>query len=100
LLDFEQSRVDRAIKSVNQVLYGTANGFGWKLNDVIGAQSLVFPRTYRIVRPMPLLNGLSGGWAAIFGVLLLLVNLAFYLFSRRVVPPSQPPGPANEGQAP
>jgi hypothetical protein len=38
--------------------------------------------------------------ATFFGVLFLLVNLAFFFFGRLVTTPSQPPGPALQGRVP
>lgn len=80
-------------------LYGTANGFGWKLHDVIGAQIVSVPANLPDRAADDALKRTLWWLVAIFGALFLLVNLAFYLFSRRVVKPSQLPGLANKGQA-
>ena len=80
-------------------LYGTANGFGWKLHDVIGAQIVSVPANLPDRAGDDALKRTLWWLVAIFGALFLLVNLAFYLFGLRFVTPSQLPGLANKGQA-
>jgi len=80
-------------------LYGTANGFGWKLHDVIGAQIVSVPSNLPDRAADDALKRTLWWLVAIFGALFLLVNLAFYLFGLRFVTPSQLPGLANKGQA-
>lgn len=65
-------------------LYGSKNGFGWKLNETIGAQIISVPMSVaeaQIWRNLVLFIGTS---SAIFLVLLLLLNL---LLNRFVITP-------------
>lgn len=64
-------------------LYGVNNGFGWKLGEAIGSQIVSVPlavpqreagRAYALI---------MGGMAVTFGVILLAVNLLFYLLVLR-----------------
>ncbi len=81
-------------------LYGTANGFGWKLHDVVGAQIVSVPANLSDRAADAALQRTLWWLAALFGVLFLLVNLAFFFFSRLVITPSRPPGPALQGRVP
>jgi len=65
-------------------LYGNKNGFGWKLNETIGAQIISVPMNVaeaRIWRNLGLFVGIS---SAIFLVLLALLN---FLLNRYVIGP-------------
>jgi hypothetical protein len=42
--------------------YGTANGFGWKLNDVIGAQIVSVPANWQTHPPKGLSEPFCSGW--------------------------------------
>jgi hypothetical protein len=81
-------------------LYGTANGFGWKLHDVVGAQIVSVPANLSDRAADAALERTLWWLAALFGVLFLLVNLIFFFFSRLVSTPPQPPGPALQGRVP
>ena len=81
-------------------LYGTANGFGWKLNDVIGAQIVSVPATLPDRAADAALQRTLWWLAAIFGILYIVVNVTFYCFGRRFVKPFHPPDPIGERQAP
>ncbi|MSP02945.1 MAG: DUF3365 domain-containing protein [Acetobacteraceae bacterium] len=59
-------------------LYGTANGYGWKLNEVIGAQIVSVPMRVALDRANQLFVAYLGGLAAVFAVTLLLLNLALH----------------------
>ena len=59
-------------------LYGSKNGFGWKLNETVGAQHGPKPRVWR---NLGLFIGIS---SAIFLVLLVLLNI---LLNRYVIAP-------------
>lgn len=59
-------------------LYGTTNGFGWKLNDVIGAQIVSVPMRVALDRANELFLVVFGGLAAVFVVTLLLLNLVLH----------------------
>jgi HAMP domain-containing protein len=65
-------------------LYGSKNGFGWKLNETIGAQIISVPMSVadeRVWRTMSLFIGVASG---IFLLLMLLLN---YLLNRYVISP-------------
>jgi protein-histidine pros-kinase len=56
-------------------LYGTQNGFGWKLGDIIGAQVVSIPLATPLHRAYHTLVLVMGALAATFLVILLLVDL-------------------------
>jgi uncharacterized protein DUF3365 len=68
-------------------VYGTANGFGWKFNDVVGAQIVSVPASSSERAADNALKQILWSLAIIFGVLFLLVNLIFYFYSRRWLAP-------------
>ena len=59
-------------------LYGPANGFGWKLNEVIGAQIISVPTAVADQRANKLLTVYLSGLVGIFAVMMLLVNLLLH----------------------
>ncbi|WP_295443868.1 DUF3365 domain-containing protein [uncultured Thiodictyon sp.] len=56
-------------------LYGTANGFGWKLNDVVAAQVVTVPLRVAIERANKTLTLYLGGLAAVFLLVIVLLNI-------------------------
>jgi HAMP domain-containing protein len=66
-------------------LYGSANGFGWKLNDVIGAQIVSVPMRVALDRANQLFLVIFGGLAAVFLVTLLLLNLVLHVMIIRPI---------------
>jgi hypothetical protein len=64
-------------------IYGKDNGFGWKLNDIIGAQIVSVPA--RLVNESAdaavkrVLYWIAGGYAVVF----IAVNLGVYMLARR-----------------
>ncbi len=68
------STPDRAPKSMIE-RYGTANGFGWKLNEIIGAQVIYVPasQVFQIARQSFIL--VMGIVVVIFAAAIFLVNL-------------------------
>lgn len=66
-------------------LYGSANGFGWKLNDVIGAQIVSVPMRVALDRANALFLTVFIGLAAVFLVTLLLLNLVLHFMIIRPV---------------
>lgn len=64
-------------------VYGTTNGFGWKLNDIVGADIISVPANLSERPTDTALKRILWSLAAIFGVLFLSVNFAFYFCSRR-----------------
>jgi HAMP domain-containing protein len=66
-------------------LYGTANGFGWKLNDIIGAQIVSVPMQVALDRANELFIVIFGGLAAVFLFTLLLLNLVLHFMIIRPI---------------
>jgi len=56
-------------------LYGTANGFGWKLNDVVAIQVVSVPLQVALERANNTLKLTLGGLAVVFLVVLVLLNV-------------------------
>ncbi len=59
-------------------LYGGANGFGWKLNEVIGAQIVSVPMQVALVRANRLFLTYLGGLVAVFAITMLLLNVLLH----------------------
>jgi protein-histidine pros-kinase len=59
-------------------LYGSANGFNWKLGDVIGAQIVSVPMQVALDRANKSFIVYLGGLAVVFAVTLLLLNLVLH----------------------
>jgi protein-histidine pros-kinase len=68
------STVDVAPKTMLDK-YGTANGFGWKLNEVIGAQVVSVPMTLPIQRANAAFRTFMISLAAIFLAIFVVLNL-------------------------
>jgi HAMP domain-containing protein len=66
-------------------LYGTGNGFGWKLNDVIGAQIVSVPMRIALDRANQLFMVIFGGLAAVFLITLLMLNLVLHVMIIRPI---------------
>ncbi len=64
--------------------YGPANGFGWKLNDVIGAQVVSVPMTLPVQRANAAFRGFIVSLAAIFAAVFVVLNAMLF---RMVVRP-------------
>jgi protein-histidine pros-kinase len=54
--------------------YGTANGFGWKLDEIVGAQIVSVPMAFPERRADRALRGFIGAFAAIFLAAFALLN--------------------------
>jgi len=67
------STVDAAPKGMIR-RYGTANGFGWKLNEIVGAQIVSVPMAFPERRADRALRGFIGAFAAIFLAAFALLN--------------------------
>jgi protein-histidine pros-kinase len=65
-------------------LYGPANGFGWKLNDIIGAQVVSVPMTVPIQNAQRAFIAFMGSLAAVFALLFVVLNV---MLSRMIVQP-------------
>jgi protein-histidine pros-kinase len=59
-------------------LYGTANGFGWKLGDVIGAQIVSVPMSVALDRADAAFKVYLGGLVIVFVVIFVLLNLLLH----------------------
>jgi HAMP domain-containing protein len=66
-------------------LYGTAHGFGWKPDQIVGAQIVTVPTTVAYTKALHLFVVLMGGMAAVFAVTLLLLNLLLHFLIVRPV---------------
>ena len=55
--------------------YGESNGFGWKLNDIVGAQIVSVPMTVPLNRADETLKLFSALLAAIFAMLMIVANI-------------------------
>jgi protein-histidine pros-kinase len=64
-------------------LYGSANGFGWKMNDVIGAQIVSVPMALPVQIAEHVFRTLILWLAGAFVVILAFGNLAFILLTRK-----------------
>lgn len=66
-------------------LYGTANGFGWKMNEVIGAQVVSVPMSVPIKRADETFRTFMLSLAAVFIVTFVLLNaMMHFMVIRRV----------------
>ena len=78
------STVDAAPKTMLD-LYGNANGFGWKMQEVIGAQIVSVPMTVPIERAQKTFTTFMGSLAIVFVAIFVLLNLMLYtMVIRRV----------------
>ena len=78
------STVDAAPKTMLD-LYGNANGFGWKMEEVIGAQIVSVPMTVPIERAKKTFTTFMGSLAIVFIAIFVLLNLMLYtMVIRRV----------------
>src|SRR4029450_12951187 len=78
------STVDVAPKTMLDV-YGSANGFGWKMNEIIGAQVVSVAMTLPVERANHALRTFLISLAVIFAVTVVLLNDMLYtMVTRRV----------------
>lgn len=78
------STVDVAPKTMLD-LYGTANGFGWKMEEVIGAQIVSVPMSVPIARAEKTFTAFMGSLALVFVAIFVLLNVMLYtMVIRRV----------------
>ena len=56
-------------------LYGSANGFGWKLNEVVGIQVVSVPLQVALDRANNTLKLTLGGLAVVFLVVMVFLNV-------------------------
>ncbi len=66
-------------------LYGSANGFGWKMQEVIGAQIVSVPMAVPVARAEKTLTAFMGSLALVFVAIFVLLNIMLYtMVIRRV----------------
>ena len=66
-------------------LYGPHNGFGWKMNEVIGAQIVSVPMSVPFDRANRTFVSVMAGLAAVFVVMIVLLNLLLHFVIIRPV---------------
>jgi protein-histidine pros-kinase len=66
-------------------LYGPNNGYGWKLNEVIGAQIVSVPMSLAIQKADRAFYTFIGSLAAVFAVLFVILNLMLSLLIVRPI---------------
>lgn len=69
-----------------KALYGTANGYGWKLNEVIGSQIVSVPLSVPLAHANHVFNVFIASLISIFVVIFILINILLNIF---VVKPVQ-----------
>jgi len=78
------STVEAAPKTMVD-LYGPANGFGWKMEEIIGAQIVSVPMAVPIERANRTFTAFMGSLAAVFVAIFVLLNVMLYtMVIRRV----------------
>jgi protein-histidine pros-kinase len=66
-------------------LYGPANGYGWKMDEVIGAQIVSVPMAVPIERANRTFTAFMGSLALVFVAIFVLLNVMLYtMVIRRV----------------
>jgi protein-histidine pros-kinase len=65
--------------------YGSANGFGWQMNEVIGAQVVSVPMSVPLARAAQTFNVFMGSLVGIFVAIGIALNLMLYLLVIRPV---------------
>ena len=65
--------------------YGNANGFGWKLNEIIGAQIMSVPTTVPIQRAQATFKVFMASLTAVFVVIFVVLNTMLYYIVIRPV---------------
>lgn len=58
--------------------YGSANGFGWKLNEIVGAQIVSVPMSVPLARAERTLWAFLGAAGAVFALIILMLNLMLH----------------------
>ena len=78
------STVEAAPKTMLD-LYGNANGFGWKMEEVIGAQIVSVPMAVPIERAQKTFTAFMGSLAVVFVAIFVLLNVMLYMMVIRRV---------------
>lgn len=71
------STVDVAPKTMIDV-YGSSNGFGWKLNDIIGAQVVTVPMAVPVARATQSFRTFMVALLGVFILMIILLNVMLY----------------------
>jgi HAMP domain-containing protein len=66
-----------------KALYGNANGFGWKLGEVVGSQIVSVPLDVPVAKAARAQRLIMSGMVVTFACILLLVNLVLYFLVLR-----------------
>lgn len=61
-------------------VYGSSNGFGWKLGDLVGAEIVSVPERVSLSRAHQSLWGIMTGLTIVFAMMMALLNLLLHLF--------------------
>ncbi|WIM12866.1 DUF3365 domain-containing protein [Enhydrobacter sp.] len=61
-------------------LYGNSNGFGWVMNDVIGAQIVSVPMSVALTRAKHSLLAFVAALSAVFAGMLIILNVLMHFF--------------------
>lgn len=78
------STIEAAPKTMVEI-YGTANGFGWKMNEVVGAQLVSVPMSVPIARAHETFRTFMVSLAAIFFAAFVMLNLTLHMMVIRPV---------------
>lgn len=72
------STVEAAPKTM-RALYGDANGFGWKLNEIVGAQIVSVPMSVPIAQAERAFRTFMGSLVGIFALIVVVLNIMLRL---------------------
>ena len=78
------STPDKAPESV-LARYGRTNGFGWKLNETIGAQIVAVPKSLPLQRARSELFTFVGALLGVFALIGIILNLLLHFFVTRPI---------------
>jgi protein-histidine pros-kinase len=78
------STVDAAPKTMIEK-YGPANGFGWQLNEIIGAQVVSVPMSVPLARADKAFRTFMTSLAVVFGAIAIVLNLMLWALVIRPV---------------
>jgi len=93
------STVDAAPKTLVEK-YGPANGFGWKMNEVIGAQIVSVPTDVPIARANRAFQTFMVSLTAVFGFIFIVLNLMlWYMVIRPVTRLSRLADQVSQGES-
>jgi len=92
------STVDAAPRTM-VAAYGPNNGFGWRLNEIIGAQITAVPKAIALGRADKAFQSFIAAFLAIFALVFIASNLMFYFtVTRRITALSEAVDRVSTGQ--